>query len=178
MKNVLTISDADVIEGRARQDTLNYRIRKAARAVVLDGENRVALLHSRTHNYHKLPGGGVEDFEDMQLALARELLEEIGCKARVLAEVGEVVEFRDEWQLKQVSHCYIARQFGEQVAPILTESEIEEGFETVWANDIDAAIALLEQDVPSHYDGYFMLRRDVALLRAAKQLIENNSFTN
>jgi 8-oxo-dGTP diphosphatase len=167
----LTIHEADIYPERQDLDPKDFRERNAARAVVLDGENRVALLHATTYNYHKLPGGGVEDGEDMALALQRELVEEIGCEADVVADVGEIIEYRDEWGLRQTSHCYLARQKGVKRPPSFTQSEIDEGFEIVWAHDIAAAISLLEQDLPQNYDGLFIQRRDLTLLRAAQALL-------
>ncbi len=171
MKRLLTIHESDIYLGKDNIDPKDFRERSAARAVVLNSNNQVALLKANTFNYHKLPGGGVEDNEDMQLALKRELLEEIGCAADVIAEVGEVVEYRDKWGLKQTSHCYLVKQVGEQQAPSFTQSEIDEGFEIIWADNIDSAIELLKQDQPQNYDGLFIQRRDTALLQAAKESI-------
>ena len=107
----------------------------------------------------------------LELALERELLEEIGCHADVTREIGEIIEFRDKWQMKQISHCYLANQAGKQQASQFTQSEIEEGFEVVWASNLSAAIKLLEQDQPQNYDGLFIQRRDITFLKAAKELI-------
>ncbi len=158
MKHVLTIHESDIYPD------------KAARAVVLNDKNEVALLHVTTHNYHKLPGGGVEQDEDMALALERELLEEIGCEAEVITEIGEVIEYRDRWGLKQTSHCFLARQKSEQQPPQFTQSELDEGFVVIWCEDIKTAIALLENDTPNNYDGLFIQRRDSTFLKAAQSL--------
>lgn len=167
----LIIHQSDVFPGAANQDPVGFAHRVAARAVVLDNKGRVALLHVARDNYYKLPGGGVEPDEDLALALERELLEEIGCRAEIVAEIGTVIEYRDEWQMIQTSYCYLARQIGEQGSTALTEYEQERGFKTVWAANIDEAIRLLEGCKPADYGGNFMRRRDEAVLRAAKTLL-------
>jgi len=171
MKHLLTIREADIFPERQNLDPKDFRKRNAARAVVFNSKNKVALLKANTYGYHKLPGGGVEDDENMQLALKRELAEEIGCEAEVTADVGEIIEYRDQWGMKQISHCYLAKQTGDSNPPSFTQSEIDEGFEIVWADDIDSAISLLEHDQPQNYDGLFIQRRDVTLLRTAKELL-------
>ena len=170
MKTIMTIRESDVYPEKADFDSESFRIRNAARAVVLNDTNQVALLRVNAHGYHKLPGGGVEANEDMIAALKRELLEETGCSADIVGEVGEIVEYRDQWEMKQISHCYLARQTGERRSPSFTQSEIDDGFEAIWVADIDTAIALLEDDQPIDYDGQFVQRRDTALLNAAKRL--------
>ncbi len=169
MKNILTIHEQDVVPGAPVIDTSSFRKREAARAVVSDGTGKVALLRVGLYNYHKLPGGGIDEGEDVPTALERELLEEIGCKAEVTGEVGQIVEYRNQFELKQTSYCFIATQTGDKSEPDFTEKELREQFSIVWADSIDNAISLLEQDEPTNYEGKFIQKRDLALLRAAKE---------
>jgi 8-oxo-dGTP diphosphatase len=173
MQRLLTIRESDIYPERENLNPDSFRTRNAARAIVLNSKGGIALLNATTHNYHKLPGGGIELGENVSSALQRELLEEIGCKADITSEVGEVVEYRDEWKLMQISHCYLAKQTGKQQAPSFTQSEIDEGFEIVWADNIKTAIKLLEQDKPKNYDGLFIQRRDIQLLKTAQRILTN-----
>jgi 8-oxo-dGTP diphosphatase len=172
MKHLLTVHESDIYPEKENLSSEGFKIRNAARAIVLNDKGEVALLKANTYSYHKLPGGGVEWGEDMELALQRELLEEIGCRADITSEVGEIIEYRDKWKMKQVSHCYLAEKVGEQQTPTFTQSEIDEGFEVIWANDVETAIKLLEKDKPENYDGLFIQRRDTQLLKAAQQSIK------
>lgn len=171
MKTLLTLRESDVIAAAVDLDPTNFADRLAARAVLVGESDRIALLHASKHHYYKLPGGGLDDGENMQQALRRELLEEVGCQAEVLAEVGEVVEYRDQWRLKQISYCYLAQLVGGPGRPNFTEEEIADGFVIVWAPDIDEAISLVGQSRPDNYDGRFIQRRDLALLQSAKPLL-------
>ena len=173
MKHLLTILESDIYPEKINLSSEDFRIRNAARAVVLNNKGEVALLKANTYSYHKLPGGGIEQGEDMELALQRELLEEIGCKANITSEVGEIIEYRDKWKMRQISHCYLAQQVGKQQPPAFTQSEIDEGFEVIWINSIESAIKLLEQDKPENYDGLFIQCRDIQLLKTAHQLLSS-----
>lgn len=53
--------------------------RKAARAIVLDGEDILMLYTERYHDY-TLPGGGVDEGEDILQGMVRELEEETGAQ--------------------------------------------------------------------------------------------------
>jgi 8-oxo-dGTP diphosphatase len=168
MKTILTLEEKDANPDSQIPAPVVFRTRRAARAVVTDAHGRVALLHVSHENYHKLPGGGIDEGEDIATALERELLEEIGCQAKVTAEIGEVEEYRNQWGLHQTSYCYMAQQFGEQKPPDFTEEELSEGFEIQWVKNIDEAITILSRDVPANYDGSFIKLRDLAILKAAK----------
>lgn len=47
------------------EDIQNFKVRKAARAIVFDKDKNIGILFVANHNYHKLPGGGIEDGEDV-----------------------------------------------------------------------------------------------------------------
>ncbi|HSX31398.1 MAG TPA: NUDIX domain-containing protein [Candidatus Saccharimonadales bacterium] len=170
MHTLLTLRDSDVFPGSQNNDPSGFSLRRAARAVILNHKDQVALLKVGKWYYHKLPGGGVEASEDMQLALERELLEEVGCRAEIVQEVGEIIEFQNEASKKQISHCWLARQIGDATEPSFTSKEQREGFAVVWADDIASAIALLSHDKPTDYTGNFIRQRDLRFLEAAKAL--------
>jgi len=168
MKLIATIRDSDLFEGVIDDDPKDFRIRTASRAVVFDDLKQIALLKVNKHNYYKLPGGGIEEGEDAQRALARELLEEIGCKTEVIDEVGETVQYLNRSQLKQISYCYLAKQIGQKNEPNFEQSELDAGFEVYWAKDIDEAITLLSNSDQGDYRGASITKRDLAILIAAK----------
>lgn len=167
MKLLREIHHSELVPNAKDVNPANFRERNAARAVVTDKDNRVALLYVGKYGYHKLPGGGVEDNENVKQALERELLEEIGCRAEIANELGKIVEYRDEWSQKQTSYCYVAKQVGEAGQPDFTEKELSEGFAITWVKNINEAIALLEHDSPKDYSGKFIRERDLAFLKAA-----------
>ena len=146
-----------------------YREREGARAVVFDENNNVALLHATKDNYHKLPGGGLEEGEDIYKALDREVMEEIGCKINNIKELGMVEEYRNEDSLHQISYCYIAKLDGKKGKPEFTKSETEEGFQPVWLSLDDAIKILDNEDIKLFRRGKFMVARDLTFLKEAKK---------
>lgn len=65
MNLLATIQEPRVSRKKIQGLPERYHHRKAARAVVLDSDGSVALLHVSKFGYHKLPGGGVEENEDL-----------------------------------------------------------------------------------------------------------------
>jgi len=169
MKTLSPIYDSDPDTGA---DYETYSIRTAARAIVLDDLNQVALLKVGNHNYYKLPGGGIEEGEDKIEALHRELAEELGCKAEIIDEVGQITQYLDQKKLVQTSYCYLAKQIGERTTPDFTEEELADGFEIRWAKDINEAITLVENSQTDDYSGQSIVKRDLALLIAAREMIK------
>ena len=84
MKLLMKLKDEGV-GVKPRSGTLNKRF--AVRAVLFKGD-KIALLNVRRYRYHKLPGGGIKKKEGMKRALFREILEETGCKIKILSKVG------------------------------------------------------------------------------------------
>lgn len=177
MKTLLKITQQDILPDSPAIDTTNFRKREASRAVLLSPEGKVYLLNVSVHGYHKLPGGGIDEGETKIQALKRELLEEVGCGAKVIAELGQIIEYRnfEDGGLKQTSFCYLAKQIGDQGDSALEEGELAEGMIEIKATNIDEAIALLERDKPDNLEGKFIQKRDITILREAKKVIRETA---
>ena len=145
------------------------RNRRAVRAVVFDADGNIALLHVSKNKYYKLPGGGIEEGEEIIQALIRECQEEIGCNIKVDEEVGEVIEYRDQHRFRQISYCYTAKVIGDKGSPNLEQEEIDEGFKEVWVS-LDEAICLLKESEPTSYNGPFIVMRDLKMLEEVKSM--------
>lgn len=162
MKLIKTIQFKDL----KTEETDKFEIRRAARAVVFDSNKNIGILYVGKYNYHKLPGGGLEGDESIGEALKRECLEEIGCDTETFGELGEIIEYRDKWSLKQHSYCYLANVVGDKGKPDFTQKEIDNGFEIKWL-PLEEAIKLLENDKPDDYMGGFIQIRDISFLKEA-----------
>ena len=150
---------------------LGWEYRKAARAVVFDKENKIGLLHVTSKNYYKLPGGGIEEGEDVKIALDRECEEELGVQVEVLKEIGSIVEYRAQFKLHQTSYCFLARTNSDKNVPNFTDEEKSSGFEIVWVEPKEA-LRLLNLKQTSDYEGKFIEERDFCFLNKALEVAE------
>ncbi len=166
MKRILELNDEDV--GLEAKET-EYTPRTAARAILRKGE-KIALMHVGKEDSYKLPGGGVEEGESIQQGLRRELLEETGCEAEVKGEVGELLEHRSHIGIVQTSHCFVADVIKEG-KPSFDEGEIAADFSLQWVT-LEEAEKLLESSKTDEYETKFVVKRDLFLLRAAKELLQ------
>lgn len=148
-----------------------YPLREAARAIVIDNHNMVALLHVKNEQHYKLPGGGIEQSEDKEIALQRECREEIGSEIEVIREIGYIVEYRKIFNLKQISYCYLAKLKGEKGIPSYTDKELAKGFEQIWL-PYDQALELLSNNKAKSVEGRdYIVPRDVIFLKFVKEYL-------
>lgn len=125
--------DAKSLEGKEV-----YR-RTAARAVVIDGEN-ILLLYTKKYNDYSFPGGGVDEGEDIESGMIRELQEETGAKnIEVISEYGIYEEIKPIWKreydfIHMISHFYICDIHKELGESNLEDYEINNGMEARWVN--------------------------------------------
>jgi 8-oxo-dGTP pyrophosphatase MutT (NUDIX family) len=167
MKELTLINPENALE----EEVKNYRVREAARAVVVDEDGMVVLLHVSKDNYYKLPGGGIEDTEDKITALQRECQEEIGCDIEVINEIGFIVEYKKIYNLKQISYCYFAKVNGQKGTPRFTDEEVAEGFKEVWLCYEDAKCVLAETRAANFEGSAYIVLRDSIFLEEAKDYL-------
>lgn len=165
MKLLATIQDKTIPQEPKPQT------REASRGVFFDDEDRIAFLYVAKHDYHKLPGGGIEEGEDRLQALKREMVEETGCDIEVTGEVGMVLEYRSEQNLLQTSYCYYGKIISKGI-PKFTEKEQANGFQVTWMT-LDEAIRTVENDHAKNYLGARVQKRDTAVLRETEKLLQN-----
>jgi len=160
-------------ENVSEEEVKDYRTREAGRAVVLDENGFIGLLHVSKENYYKLAGGGIEEGEDKIIALRRECLEELGCDIDITGEIGFIIEYRKIFSLKQTSYCYLAKVKGQKGNPDFTNDEKENGFQQVWLPYKEALDALAKSNTTNFEGSAYIVPRDTAFLEEASKYLTN-----
>ena len=172
MSNAFEIFEKDVHPGIKSDPDVSLSESRSSRAIVLDDEKNIALIHVRHRNYYMLPGGRA-DFEDepFEDIARREIKEEVGVEVNNVKSCCMTYEYRQKRAIKKISQCFIASVDGEKGKTNFTEKEIHRGFELVWVKP-ERALALIRASKPEDYTGPFNNARDEFFL---KQAISNGS---
>lgn len=164
-KIINKITDKNIF-GIEKTSLNNPSNRKAVRVIISREDGKIALLYSKSHKFHKLPGGGIEPNEDKISALNREVLEEFGISIKNIKELGITIEEKQKHNQQQISYCYTAKLLEKLKEPELTEAEQDLGFVQQWISPKEA-INKLREDSPEDYTAKFIVKRDLSIIKEA-----------
>lgn len=168
MKLLKRITDKEIL-GTDGLSTAKPRL--TARAILKHGD-QFAVMYAQKFDLYSLPGGGVEDGEDILDALKREVevMEETGCSCDSIQELGYVEENRAHCDYTQVSYYFIVETACGTFHAALTETEMQNGTTVHW-HSFNDAYHLIADAVHTTTQRKFLQARDVAALDAYKLLL-------
>ena len=141
--------------------------RITARAIVINRNGLYAVMYAKKFGLYSLPGGGVEEGEEILSALRREILEETGCTCGEIRELGIVAENRGSLDYTQINHYYVV--YADSVGELqLTETERENHTELAWYTPEEAVRRITDQSF-DRVQGKYLRARDVAALNEYKK---------
>jgi 8-oxo-dGTP pyrophosphatase MutT (NUDIX family) len=88
------------------------KVRFAVRALCFNAKGEIAIIHIKgkdnfgKKNYYELPGGGIEENETPEVALIREMKEELGVRVKTIQNLGVVTYNFNLLGLKTIAYCY------------------------------------------------------------------------
>lgn len=150
--------------------------RTAVRAIISAGRN-LLMVHPEKQGDYKLPGGGMEQGEDQETALRREVMEECGAEIiSVKEKIIIVEEFRPSFEdpeasFKMTSHYYLC-EAGQMSGKLdLDKREADLGFRPLRIS-IDEALAANRRLMDSgKADEIPWLRRETRILEYLEDIL-------
>ena len=168
MKQICELNDK-IILGTDGMSTKAPRI--TARAIVKNQDGLYAVMYADKFKLHSLPGGGVEDGEDVLTALRREVYEETGCACDEIQELGIVAENRASLDYTQINYYFVVTTTHTPGENHLTEAEQDSRTVVEW-HTFDEMVRLINEQEFDRVQGKYLKARDVVALREYSKWVE------
>jgi len=172
----MTLRDKDIFPNAPETTGVVWKDRPTGKVVLLNEKSEIALVSNKVTNLFLLPGGGIEEGEDIVEGAKRECREETGYEIEITRELGVTEEYRARDSRHCISYGFVAKTLSQ--GPItLAESEAGIGFFMQWVPLSEAIniFAAQEEKVRrgevEFYNTCFNIVRDSFFIRRARQLL-------
>ena len=167
MKIICELNDKIILD----KDGLSVKSpRVTARAIVENQDNLYAVMYSYKFNLYILPGGGVEEGEDILTTLNREIYEEVGCICDEIEELGIVAENRASLDYTQTNHYFVVKTFNASKNNHLTDAEENSQTVVQW-HTFEEMSRLINNQEFECVQGKYLKARDVIALKEYERKI-------
>ena len=150
--------------------------RQIVRAVVFDDDKNFYFVRANRDDDFgvstliETSGGGVEDGEDLQEAIHRELKEELGIESEIICKIGVVSDYYNLIHRHNINNYYLCRavSFGDKH---LTPEEIKDFHLSTLKMTYDEAVSEYGKRRESRL-GRLVCNRELPVLKRAKEILE------
>ena len=151
--------------------------REIVRAIVVDDDGYFYFVRVDRDDdfgramYIETAGGGVEAEENLEIAIRRELKEELGATVEVLCKIGVVSDYYNLIKRHNINNYYLCRaiSFGQKQ---MTDDEIHQFHLSTIKLTYDEAVAEYEKGREKPI-GRIVYNRELPILLRAKEILDN-----
>lgn len=151
--------------------------RQIARAIVFDDDGYFYFVRVDRDDdfgravYIETAGGGVEPNENPDVAILRELEEELGAKVEVVCKIGVVSDYYNLIKRHNINNYYLCRaiSFGQKH---MTEDEIHQFHLSTLKISYEEAVAEYEKRRETPL-GRIICNRELPILKRAKEILDS-----
>ena len=151
--------------------------RHIARAIVFDDDGYFYFVRVDRDDdfgraiYIETAGGGVEPNENPDVAILRELQEELGATVEVVCKIGVVSDYYNLIKRHNINNYYLCRaiSFGQKH---MTEDEIHQFHLSTLKISYEEAVAEYEKRRETSL-GRIIYNRELLILKRAKEILDN-----
>ncbi len=152
--------------------------RHCARAIVVDDLEQFYFVQITRDDlfgcgtYIETAGGGIEESENAEEAVLREVKEELGIKSELLCKIGIVSDYYHALNRHNINHYYLCKvkSRGEQE---LLDYEKNDFNMKVLTLSYEEAVKLYEQQTDKKL-GRLLTNRELPILKVAKQWLDEH----
>ena len=151
--------------------------RTIVRAIVIDDEGNYYFVRAIRNDSFingtiiETSGGGVEKGEDLDAAIKRELLEELGATVEIICKIGVVSDYYNLINRHNINNYYLCKvkSFGKTH---MTNEEIDDFHLSTLKLSYEQAIEEYEKCSNTRL-GRLIANRELPVLKRAKELLDN-----
>jgi ADP-ribose pyrophosphatase YjhB (NUDIX family) len=150
-KNIKTLYQKDIFP-KMEDTEVAYEDRATGKSIVIDKEDKIALVGTTVNYIYTLPGGGIENGEDINSGIIREIKEETGCNIEIIKIIGTIDDYRNRDKKHCINYCAVSNVLGEKGEQELIEEEKRNGLHVKWFTK-EEAFEILEAEYKKVLNG-------------------------
>ena len=165
MRILATLTDKEVYPGKSFPEVLEWTDRRTVKIILRNAAGKIALITKPAHGCHLLPGGGIEEGEDVLAAADRESREEAGYSLKNGRILGIVEEYRSQDSKRYETYGVVAESDARILGDFRTVEEKRDGLSVAWHTLDETLLLFMAQekrlrtgDIPFYNTGFNILR--------------------